>query len=80
MELVSQAKFGTVLQFPPMRLRAAELKSLETGTILRLPMPRYEPAELCVDGIRFAQAFPIRIGEHRGALLEGKSGGEGSRS
>lgn len=76
-ELISQAKFAAVLQFPPMRLRASELKALETGMILRLPMPRYEPAELCVDGGRFSQAFPIRIGEHRGALLK-EQGGEGS--
>lgn len=79
-ELVSQAKFGAVLQFPPISLRAAELTSLETGTILRLPMPKYEPAELCVDGIRVAQAFPIRIGEHRGALLEGERVGEGPQT
>lgn len=77
-EIMGQAKFGTVLQFPPMRLRATELKALEAGTILRLPMPRYEPAELYVDGVRFAEAFPIRIGEHRGALLGGQTNAQGT--
>jgi flagellar motor switch protein FliM len=69
-ELLSDAKFGAVLQFPPVRLRAAELTSLESGTVLRLPMPRYEAAELRVGGLRLARAFPVKIGDHRGALLE----------
>ncbi len=69
-ELMGDAKFNAVLQFPPMRLNAFELSSLEVGTVLRLPMPRYEPAELRIGGLHFARAFPVRIGEHRGALLE----------
>ena len=69
-ELIGNAKFGAVLQFPPVRLRGCELTSLEAGTILRLPLPRYEAVEVRVGGLHFARAYPVRSGEHRGALLE----------
>ncbi len=72
-ELMGSAKFNAVLQFPPMRLRSAELISLKAGTVLRLPMPKYEPAEMRIGGLHFARAFPVRVGEHRGALLETKA-------
>jgi flagellar motor switch protein FliM len=62
-----------VLQFPPMRLRAAELASLAPGTILRLPLARHESAELRVGGLQLGRAHPVRTGEHRGAQLEGES-------
>ncbi len=39
-ELLGEAKVGALLQFPPMRLRASEVAALESGTILRLPLPR----------------------------------------
>ncbi|WP_263365586.1 flagellar motor switch protein FliM [Edaphobacter bradus] len=70
-ELMSEAKFGTVLQFPPVRMRASDLTALEPGTLLRLPLPRHNAAELRVGGLHFARAYPVRTGEHRGAQLEG---------
>ncbi|MCU1225816.1 MAG: hypothetical protein JWQ42_3909 [Edaphobacter sp.] len=76
-ELMGEAKVGAVLQFPPMRLRAAELAGLEPGTILRLPLPRHEPAELRVGGLPLGRAYPVRAGEHRGAQLEGERYGLG---
>ena len=72
-ELMGEAKVGAVLQFPPMRLRAAQLVALEPGTILRLPLARHEAAELRVGGLQFGRAHPVRTGEHRGAQLEGES-------
>jgi len=72
-ELMGEAKVGAVLQFPPMRLRAAELTALEPGTILRLPLARHEMAELRVGGLQLGRAHPVRTGEHRGAQLEGES-------
>ena len=71
-ELMGQVRFGTTLQFPPVRIRATELTSLESGMILRLPLSMYEAGELRVGGLHFARAYPVRSGEHRGALLEGQ--------
>jgi flagellar motor switch protein FliM len=72
-ELMGEVKFGALLQFPPVRLRAAELSSLEPGMVLRLPLPRYEMAELRVAGLQFGRAYPVRTGEHRGAQIEGET-------
>lgn len=72
-ELMGEAKVGAVLQFPPMRLHAAQLVALEPGTILRLPLARHEAAELRVGGLHLGRAHPVRTGEHRGAQLEGES-------
>ncbi|RSL19471.1 flagellar motor switch protein FliM [Edaphobacter aggregans] len=74
-ELVGEVKVGAVLQFPPVRLRAAELSSLEPGAVLRLPLPRYQMAELRVGGLQFGRAYPVRTGEHRGAQIEGENCG-----
>jgi flagellar motor switch protein FliM len=54
-----------------MRLRASEVAALESGTVLRLPLPRSWLAELRVGGLHFGQANPVRTGEHRGAQLYG---------
>jgi flagellar motor switch protein FliM len=70
-ELMSEAKFGAVLQFPQMKLRACELATLLPGTILRLPLPQHETGELRVGGLQLGRAHPVRSGEHRGAQLEG---------
>jgi flagellar motor switch protein FliM len=72
-ELMREAKFSAVLQFPPVRLRTSELNMLEAGAILRLPLPRYEAAELRIGGLHIARARPVRSGEHRGALLEDRA-------
>jgi flagellar motor switch protein FliM len=69
-ELMGEAKIGTVLQFPMMRLRADELTALEPGMILRLPLPKHSASELRVGGLQFGRAHPVRTGEHRGAQLE----------
>jgi flagellar motor switch protein FliM len=69
-ELMGEARVGTVLQFPMMRLRAKELVTLEPGTVLRLPLARHSISELRVGGLQFGQAHPVRTGEHRGAQLE----------
>jgi flagellar motor switch protein FliM len=69
-DLLAQAKLGAVLQFPPMRMQARQIASLELGSVLRLPRPRHAPAELRVGGLAMGAAWPVRTGEHRGARLE----------
>ncbi|MEO6803323.1 MAG: FliM/FliN family flagellar motor switch protein [Granulicella sp.] len=69
-ELLAEASFGAVLQFPPLRLRARELAEIVPGTILRLPLPRHSAAELRVGGIALGRARPVRMGEHRGAQMQ----------
>jgi flagellar motor switch protein FliM len=68
-ELLGQSRIGALMQFPQMRLRAGEIASLTPGTVLRLPLPDTRSAELRVGGLHFAEANPVRIGEHRGAQL-----------
>jgi len=72
-DLMSEAKFGAVLQLPPMRLNAQELADLAPGKVLRLPVPRHAAAELRVGGMPIFQAQPVRSGEHRGAQVRGFS-------
>lgn len=74
-ELMGEVKFGALLQFPPVRMRGTELSTLEPGMVLKLPLPRYEMAELRVGGLPFGRAYPVRKGEHRGAQIEGESCG-----
>jgi flagellar motor switch protein FliM len=69
-ELMGEAKLGAVLQFPTLRMRASELATLVPGTVLRLPLAKHSASELRVGGLRFGQAYPVRVGEHRGAQLE----------
>ncbi len=71
-ELLGESKVGSVLQFPPMRLQASRVASLQVGSVLRLPMPRHASAELKVLGLSLGPAWPVRLGEHRGARMEGK--------
>lgn len=68
--LIGKTTMGTVLQFTPMKIQARELIDLEPGKVLRLPLSRYETAELCVGGLPMARAHPVRSQEHRGAQLE----------
>jgi flagellar motor switch protein FliM len=75
-ELMGEARIGTVLQFPVMRLRAGELAALEPGTVLRLPLPKHSTSELRVGGLQFGRAHPVRTGEHRGAQLESANDNE----
>jgi flagellar motor switch protein FliM len=76
-DLMGGTTVGMVLQFSPMKLPAHELASLAPGKIVRLPLSRYEMAELCVGGLPMARAHPVRSEEHRGAqivaLVEGQS-------
>jgi flagellar motor switch protein FliM len=70
-ELIGDAAVDAVLQFPMMRLRSSELAALTPGMILRLPLPRHTLSDLQVGGLRFGKAYPVQVGEHRGAQLEG---------
>lgn len=70
-ELVGGARVGGVLQFPPMKLAAKHIAELQEGSLLRLPLPSHTAAELKVGGISMGAAWPVRIGDHRGARLEG---------
>jgi flagellar motor switch protein FliM len=68
-DLVGATTVGVVLQFSPMKLPARELSALAPGRIVRLPLSRYEMAELCVGGLPMARAHPVRSEEHRGAQI-----------
>jgi flagellar motor switch protein FliM len=68
-DLVGATTVGMVLQFTPMKLMAKELATLSPGKILRLPLSRYETAELCVGGLPMARAHAVRSAEHRGAQI-----------
>jgi flagellar motor switch protein FliM len=70
-DLMSEAAFGAVLKFPPMRLSAQELGELAPGKLLRLPLPSSALAELRVGGQPLFHAQPVRSGEHRGAKVKG---------
>ena len=69
-ELLGEANFGAVLQFPSLRLLARDLANIVPGTILRLPLPRHAAAELRVGGVPLGRARPVRMGEHRGAQMQ----------
>lgn len=68
-DLVGETSVGLVLQFTPMKLQARELANLTPGKILRLPLSRYEMAELRAGGLPMARAHAVRTSEHRGAQL-----------
>lgn len=68
-DLLGNTTVGMTLRFTPMRLHAKELATLAPGRVLRLPMSRYETAELCVNGVPMARAHPVRSAEHRGAQI-----------
>jgi flagellar motor switch protein FliM len=68
-DLAGATSVGMVLQFTPMKLLARDLASLTPGKVLRLPLSRYETAELCVGGLPMARAHPVRSAEHRGAQI-----------
>jgi flagellar motor switch protein FliM len=70
-ELLGEVKTIAVMQFPPVRLRAQELAEVAVGSVLRLPLPKHSEAELRVGGLLLASVLPVRMGEHRGAQLEG---------
>lgn len=69
-ELLGESDIRTSLRFPPVRLRATQISQLTEGTLLRLPIPRHNLAEFCVEGMSISRAMPVRTGEHRGARLE----------
>lgn len=69
-ELMAESKVEVLLQLPAVRLRASQITSLEPGTVLRLPVARYETSELIVGGLPMGKARAVRSGEHRGARLE----------
>lgn len=63
------AAVHATLHFPPMRLRTANLRSLQPGTLLPLPLARGVLAELRVGGVGVFRAEPVRSGEHRAARV-----------
>jgi flagellar motor switch protein FliM len=69
--LMGEARFGGVLQFPPLRLNAGELAALVPGKVLRLPLARNAASELRVGGLPIFQAIPVRSGDHRGVQVQG---------
>ena len=76
-KLMGDARFGAVLQFPPMQLKARELAELTPGMVLRLPLPKHSEAELRISGLMLGRAHPVRTSEHRGAQIESMhSGGQ----
>jgi flagellar motor switch protein FliM len=77
-ELLSEARVGSTLQFPPMRLQASRIAELQVGSVLRLPIPKHTSAELKVVGLALGPAWPVRVGEHRGARLEMVEPGAGA--
>lgn len=66
---VGAATVRTVLHLPPMQLFASDLRSMQPGTVLGLPLRRDVEAELRVGGIPVFRAQPVRSGDHRGARL-----------
>jgi flagellar motor switch protein FliM len=71
-QLMAEAQFGAVLQFPTVHLNAGELASLSPGKVVRFPLARQSSAELRVGGLPVFQALPVRSGEHRGAQVRGQ--------
>ena len=69
-ELIAEVEVGCVLQFPSIKLQASRIAALEVGSMLRLPIPCHAAAELRVVGLPLGAAWPVRVGEHRGARLE----------
>jgi len=69
-QLMGEVEFGTVMQFPMMRLQAREIVAMVPGSVLRLPLSRHSAAELRVGGLLLYHANPVRQGEHRGARIE----------
>lgn len=70
-ELMGGAIAGATLQLPPMRLRASQIVGLEPGSVIRLPVSRNQCSELRIGGTRFADAWPVRSGDHRAARMDG---------
>ena len=73
-DLMQEAQFGAMLQFPTMRLNARDLAAMEPGRVLRLPLPRHAMAELRIGGLSVFNAQPVRSGDHRGAQVKGHTG------
>lgn len=69
-DLLGESSVLTSLRFPPVRLKATEIAGLSEGTVLRLPIPRHNLGEFCLEGMALSRAVPVRTGEHRGARLE----------
>lgn len=63
------AGLHATLHFPSMRLRTADLRSLQPGSLLPLPLAHGVPAELRAGGVGVFRAEPVRWGEHRAARV-----------
>lgn len=63
------ARVYTTLSFPSVRLRASDLRNLQVGSLLPLPLSRGVPAELRAGGVYVHRAEPVRAGDHRAARI-----------
>jgi len=68
-ELMARVVFGASLQLPPVRLQAREIKSIEVGQVIRLPLAAHYLAELRISGVPLFRSAVISQQEHRGAHL-----------
>jgi len=62
--------FGTTLQLPSVRIEARELEDLAVGKLIRFRLAANSGAELRSGGQLLFHAQPVRLGPHRGALIE----------
>ena len=68
-ERAERVSFGVSLQLPPVRIAARDLRDLESGKIVRLPLASNRSAELRVGGVAVFDAVPVAQGERRAAHL-----------
>jgi len=69
-ELVRRIQVGAVLQLPCVRLPAASLEGIGSGSLIRLGLSASTPVEWRVAGQRLAHAQAVRQGVHRAARIE----------
>ena len=65
-----QAKLHASLCFRTVRVSAAELQSMQPGSVLRLPLSSSAPAELRLSNVPVGAAEAMRTGERRGLRLQ----------
>lgn len=61
------------LHLPAMRLFAHQLRSLQPGSVLQLPLQRATTAELRVGGVAVYRAEPVRANDRKAARLLGRA-------
>lgn len=66
---VKNLVFGTVLQLPSVPVEARQLRDLSPGRIICLNLAANTEAELRAAGQLLFRAHPVRVGEHRAAVM-----------